>query len=199
MTEYAWWAAPDERESIRYMVKATDWMERSDKVEAYAWFKERIGRAPLRLLKDEPGQLTDLGRAYVGMPVHDPTIHYAPPGRLCAGRYVEARDAEIDLSDDPSHLLLMRATRALAEVDYQVYAGEANRYRLRLHLGGTHGRVIILLNEVELGSVLIEALNEGREGSEALVVDLPAGASRLTIRFAEAGQWINGVSFESAD
>lgn len=199
MTEYAWWAAPDERESMRYMVKATDWMERSDKVEAYAWFKERIGRAPLRLLKDEPGQLTDLGRAYVRMPVHDPAIHYATPGRLCAGRYVEARGAEIDLSDDPNHFLLMRATRALAEVDYQIFVRKADRYRVTLHVGGTLGRVTVLSNGAELGSAVVESSSDDAKGSGALIVDLPAGASRLTIRFAEAGQWINGVSLESAE
>lgn len=198
MTEYAWWAAPTELDSIRYLVKATDFLERSPRVEAYAWFKERIGRPHLRLLADEKGKLTPLGEAYVRMPVHDPDLYYRLPGRLNAARYVEQTDMEIDVAPDPADFLQMISIKPGATITYNVAVEQAGNYRLRLATAGQPGRVEVLVAGESAGSIEIEhasdpATTRPRGGAKPtlsgpLSLALKDGTTQLTLRFQNAGQ-----------
>lgn len=202
VTEYAWWAAPNEAESIRYLVQTTDFLERDPNVAGYAWFKERIKQPTLRLLKNEPGQLTALGRAYVDMPVHEADVYYRTPGKLSAARYVTTSDTEIDLADDPADFVKMISTKADARLAYNLVAHRAGEFALRLSLGGEPGRVMLYRGEELLATFASTGSPTTQPGDAPakLTVITPAqrvalreGAQQLELRFERAGQWITHV------
>lgn len=205
MTEYAWWGAPTELDSLRHLVKATDFMERSSRVEAYAWFKERIGRPHLRLLTNEPGQLTPLGLAYVRMPVHDVKLYYRLPGRLNAARYVEQTGMEIDVAPDPADFLQMISTQPGASITYNVAIEQTGRYELRLATTGQPGRIEVLVNNEPAGVIAIDhagdpATTRPHGGakpvlSEPLTLMLREGPTRVTLRLENAGQSLSRLEW----
>lgn len=84
VTEFAQWSAPNDAARLDYLISAVDFLERSPQVAAYAWFKDRMKDGPgLDLLaRKKPGVLTDLGRAYARMPVHDAANFHPAPGRI---------------------------------------------------------------------------------------------------------------------
>jgi hypothetical protein len=198
MTEYAWWGAPTELESIRYLVKATDFMERSPMVEGYAWFKERIGLPHLRLLTNERGQLTPLGEAYVRMPVHDSNLYYRVPGRLNAARYVSQSDMEIDVAPDPADFLQMISLKPGASITYNAAVEQAGRYQIGLATSGEPGSVEVLVDNESAGHIAIEhasdpATTQPHGGakpvmSKPLTLELKDGTLQITLRFENAGQ-----------
>jgi hypothetical protein len=202
MTEFAWWHAPDERSSIQYLVKASDYFERSEHVHGYAWFKERIGRPHLRLLTDQAGELTPLGKAYVNLPVHDADIYYRMPGRLSAARYVTLEHAEIDLAPDPDDFVTMFATKANALLRYHIYVEQKGRYGLRVSTGGPGGTLILSdasgeRARMELpGSPATQPTDPAGAVnvlSDVVWIELPAGTNQWTVQLETSGQWINWI------
>jgi hypothetical protein len=76
VTEYAQWNSPTMEASRKYLVEATDFLERTPYVAGYAWFKERVkGNLNISLLEPESGKLSPLGETYVSLPAHDDTGH----------------------------------------------------------------------------------------------------------------------------
>jgi len=109
VTEFADWNAPTAEAEIDYMIQSVDLMERSPKVQGYAWFKDRVKANPkLSLLGDKPGTLTPLGEAYVNMPVHDPAVFYKLPGRLQLESYTAMEAADIVPTKDSDGFLECR-------------------------------------------------------------------------------------------
>lgn len=209
MTEYAWWHAPDERASIQYLVKASDYFERAEHVHAYAWFKERIGRPHLRLFTDRPGELTPLGEAYVNLPVHDADVYYRLPGRLNAARYVSLERAEIDLAADPIDFVAMVTTDGNATLRYHVYVENAGRYALRISTGGPAGTVSVTTTAGDSIRMEVPASPATRPSgpadaanvvSSVVHIDLPAGAQQWTVQLEQSGQILNWIELSrSAD
>ncbi len=69
ITEFAWWGAKDDNEEIAYMKEAVDLFEKTPAVKKYAWFMARINdNKRMSLLTENPGELTELGKTYIGLP-----------------------------------------------------------------------------------------------------------------------------------
>ena len=208
MTEFAWWHAPDERSSIQYLVKASDYYERAEHVHGYAWFKERIGRPHLRLFTNQPGELTPLGKAYVNLPVHDPDVYYRMPGRLNAARYVSLKHAEIDLAPDPDDFVTMIATDAGASLRYNLFAEQPGRYALRVSAGGPAGTLVISDGAGQSTEIALLGSPSAQPSdpsgavnvvSDIVHLDLSAGTQQWTIQLEHAGQWINWIELTPAE
>jgi len=137
VTEYAWWKAPNDAEEMRFMMQATDAMERSENVPGYAWFKERVGgNRKISLFEKESGKLTPLGKAYVNMPVHDADLFYRIPGKLSAGRYLTMKNMQIFPSSDGGAFADMVADKGGASIDYNLQSDAAGQYTVRLRVNG---------------------------------------------------------------
>lgn len=198
VTEYAWWHAPDMTESIRYLVKATHFYEHAPHVHGYAWFKERIPRrATISLLTENPGELSELGQAYVRMPVHDPALHYRLPGRLNAARHAGVTAMDIDLAHDPADFLRMYATDANARITYHLYAPEPLTLDLRLSASGPAGEFHIQLGEHTVGTVALpdSDADASARPTSTLTLTLPQGPHQLTVLLPEKGQSITSLEF----
>lgn len=184
VTEYAWWNAPDQAAQIAYLVETTDFLERSEHVEAYAWFKERH-KPTIGLLEAEPGRLNPIGRVYVNMPVHDADLFYRMPATLDAGRYVSIHQTAISLKADTFDDFIMTSTAEGAWIDYNIYLESAGHHRIQVN-GPAPDQV----------SLSIASAPQPLDAANAL---LPAGPVTLRISLKQAGTAIDSVTVEPID
>lgn len=190
VTEYAEWKASDVKAEREYLIQATDFLERTPYVKGYAWFKERADNAKISLLEKEPGKLSELGEAYVNLPVHDDAnLFYRIPGKLSAGKYLAI--AQADILSNSHNEILVSADAAGATADYNLQVDAAGPYQLGLRTLAT-GKIEVLENDQVLGSV--EA-----SGSDVhtlpVTVQLPAGPQTLRIRFGASGTILSSIDF----
>ncbi len=193
ITEFADWHAPSLEAEIDYMIQSVDLMERSPKIQGYAWFKERVkGNSKLSLLGDKPGTLTALGEAYVKMPVHDPAIFYKLPGRLQLESYTSMEGADIARTKDADGFLELKVSDENARLDYQVFTDRAQTFNAQLRLATTEGAKIELLS----GDQVIATFTGATKGWQTLTapIALPAGKSKLRLRSNSAAR-LNWIEF----
>lgn len=193
VTEFAQWKSADESDERKYLIRATDFLERSPEVVGYSWFKERVDKnKTISLFTDKPGELTTLGQAYVAMPVHDHDVYYRVPGQLAAGRYAALQDAEVQPLPREEGLLDMVSTKAGAWLDYNIQVDAAGSYQVVLTAGGKPGKIDLMQNGDLLASV-----DSGGDSSAALKIfaRLSAGAQTIRLRVAAADQTIHSITF----
>jgi len=193
VTEFADWNAPGAEAEIDYMIQSVDLMERSPKVQGYAWFKDRLkGNPKLSILGDKPGTLTSLGEAYVNMPAHDPAVYYKLPGRLQLESYTAMEGADIAQTKDTDGFLEMKVLDEKAWLDYQVFTDRAQTFAAQLRLSTTEGAKIELLS----GDKVLATFTAPAKGWQTLTapVALPAGKSAFRLRSNSAAR-LNWIEF----
>jgi len=68
VTEFGFWNSPNSEDARKYMIEATEFLERTPYVAGYAWFKDRVQDNPnISLLEPESGKLSRLGETYVSL------------------------------------------------------------------------------------------------------------------------------------
>jgi len=202
ITEYAQWDAPDEAAEVRYLIQATDLLERSPNVAGYAWFKERAGdNKKISLFEDESGKLTKLGQIYVAMPVHDAKVIYQIPGKLTAARYVAMDGFEIEPATATNALFQMTSQKENASLDYQLLATEPGSYVVRLNTSGTIGKWQFVESKLKFvpGSedrILAEGDSTNHNWHTIdLHVELTGQRSAFSLRASASGQKIESIAF----
>lgn len=194
VTEFAQWSAPSPAAARKYLIQATDFLERTPYVNGYAWFKERVGKNHrISLFEEESGKLTALGATYVAMPVHDADLYYRIPGRLPAGNYTVMQQMEVEPTAEADGVLDLMAHEPGAWADYQLYADKAGSYTIRVQAVGTTGALEILAGERALATM--PAVTAGSQPAAATIT-LPAGAQVLRIRCEAKGQSIHSLTIE---
>lgn len=190
VTEYAWPKAADDAEELKYLIQATDLLERSPQVKGYAWFKERdIGNKRISLFEKEPGKLSAIGRAYVTMPVHDADIYYRLPGKLSAGRYFAMRDMLILPTTDSAGIVDMMSERADAKCDYHLQIDTPGQYVVRVRAAGVGG--------AEFGKNVLR-LNHASGNdwkTTEIAIQLDKGLVTFTVQSRERNQRIAWIEF----
>jgi hypothetical protein len=194
VTEYAFWKAGNPEAEIRYMIEATDLLERSPQVAAYAWFKERVNEnRKLSILGRQPGTLTALGKAYVSMPVHDADLYYQIPGKLDASRYVSADQFNAVPSREKDSFLEMQAQNGGGSICYNVNVEAAGEYTLDIRTTQSGEILILDTNKKELASVTVA--NKGWQ-TVTTTLSLPAGAQTLRLYPDSGGQAFTTLTFK---
>lgn len=193
ITEFADWHAANAEAEIDYMIQSVDLMERSPKIQGYAWFKERVkGNPKLSLLGENPGSLTPLGEAYVHMPVHDPAVYYKLPGRLQLESYTAMDGADIARTKDAEGFLEMTMLDSKPWLDYQVFSEEAQVFNAQLRISTSEGATIELLSE-ESPLAKFTATTKGWQTLTAPIF-LPAGKSSFRLRVSGPAR-LNWIEF----
>jgi hypothetical protein len=204
MTELNLSGSPSLAASLDHLIKAVDYMERTTWVEGYAWFKERLRRGdPNSLLLPQSGKLTDLGRAYVAMPVHDANLYY----RIGVGRQLQAEryaasaamtgtftpgQTDIAPTTDTSGLADMISSADGASLEYQIQVPASGTYTLRVRASGTAGPVSLYNGTTLLGTVNLTGTSWATPSTS---VALPAGLQKIRLVFGKSGQRVNWLSF----
>ena len=179
VTEYAWWGAPDLAAASKYLIEATDFLENNPHVAGYAWFKERAKDNPkISLLEQKAGELSPLGKAYVGMPVHDSNTFYKLPGRLVAGRYASSTDMHLKPTKDSGAYLQLEADGDGATADYNFSTTSARSYQVTLRaLGRTGAKIDFFSGTNSLGTATLQ-----KDGWQEVETKLAFPAGNQTIR-----------------
>ena len=194
VTEYAYWKTGNPEGEIRYMIEATDLMERSPKVAAYAWFKERVNEnRKLSILGKEPGTLTPLGKFYVNMPAHDSEVYYQIPGKLEAAKYATADEVAAAPSREKDTMLEIVASNGGGNLCYNINVPAAGEYTVDIRT--TQGGDLLILdsNKKELADLTVA--NKGWQTVTA-TVKLPAGPQTLRLYPDSGGQAFTWLEFK---
>jgi hypothetical protein len=177
VTEYAWWGAHNPDEARNYLIEATNFLESNPHVAGYAWFKERADKSQITLLEKQSGVLSPLGKAYVGLPVHDPNVFFRIPGKLAATRYATAKSFTLTDTKDPNALLQVEAEEEGATLDYNLAPAFAGSYHLKAHvLGHAGGKIDFTKGAQSLASATL-----AKDGWQDIDVALPLTAGMQTI------------------
>lgn len=183
---------------LRDLMQAVDYMERTDYVQAYAYFKERNAvHEPLSLFTADDGELNELGKAYVQMPVHDSAIYYRLPGRLEAEKYTTMSGTTIWPTTDTDGFAHMSVEESGAGLNYQVYVPETGDYRLHLRVTGKPATVHIRMNDGAAATLKLTPPASGWK-TEETTVRLSEGTQTLHLSFdlTEKPFGLNWISIE---
>ena len=196
VTEFAQWGAKDEAAELDYLIQAVDFLERSPHVAGYAWFKERSDNNRISLFTKEDGELTVLGRAYVGMPRIDAAIRHAVPGRIEAEAALTLSEYAVRATGDGEGLAELRADKSGASATIRLDVAKAGPHRLAVRArNGGPGSVAVSIGKRKLGTV---QLTGGDWETAAAEVTLPKGACDLTLTVNQAGTAINWLDLQAA-
>ena len=196
VTEFAWWNAPSPVESVKYLIKATDFFERTPYVAGYSFFKERASNnsTNISLLKPAPappGELTPLGKVYVSMPVHDADLYYRLPGKLQAGYYVGAVNSDIELTDDRDGSGNFDMTGVgPGTLDYNIQVDKAGTYKIALRVSDL-GQPM----QIEEGGKVLGQTGPTVAGWQTLEVSVPLPAGPHVLRIHTGGQTVHWIEF----
>jgi len=193
VTEYAQWASPDSAAARKYMIEATDFLERTPYVAGYAWFKERVRDHPtISLLEPESGTLSPLGQVYVTLPAHDGNVYYRIPGRLQAADYVTADRAELQPATDSDGGYQMAADSPAATLIYHLQADSPGMYTLAFRTAGSAGTFLISEGNQVIKGVEAPAGNDWH--TVQLSTSFSAGGHELAIH-CTAGLRLRWIEF----
>jgi hypothetical protein len=182
------------------MIEATDLLEKSPNVGAYAWFKERVTEnRKLSVLSKESGKLTPLGEIYVKMPVHDADLFYQIPGKLDACRYVHADEFTLAPAKEKEAFLEMIAANGAANCSYNVNVTDAGEYVLEFR-ARDKGQIVVYTSgdakgndKKELGEA--DCTQNGWQ-NVSITVKLPAGPQKLHVTLDTGGMAISSITFK---
>jgi hypothetical protein len=196
VTEFAWWDAPDVDSLLGYIVETLDYLERSPKVERYAWFKADLGsRNKLSLLESTGATLTRAGQLYVNYPAFDPEHHYPVPGRVQAESYVGKENLAIRLAANEAGMgALFGSSRQSGWADYQLEVAESGRYRLRVRISSES---FPALPEASGEGTTLADPPSGKERDLFFEVPLQAGPQTFRILVQGLNGQIDWLEFEA--
>ena len=194
VTEYAQWKTDGPEASRRYLIDATDYLERTPYVGGYAWFKDRVkGNPNISLLAPESGKLTPAGDAYVNLPAHDPNVYYALPGKLQAGCYATADGADIRPTQDPGSEFQMASSNSGGTLEYHVQVTTPGTYSVGVRVAGSAGKIDFVSGGQVIASAQLPAGNDWH--TVQAQVPLAAGLQKLQVKYSESGICLHWLEF----
>lgn len=151
VTEFCYWPGESgyvkPQAQINAMVSIVNWLEKTDWIYRYAWFKatgahNSTNTANFGLIVSRNGkgdrELSPQGKIYTYMSEFDKEKWYGPGERFNAVDYVDANLLSLGVSEDRDcgKPIEISQFSAGASVDWQVEAPSAGEYLLRLHCTG---------------------------------------------------------------
>ena len=194
VTEFAQWKSGSPEEALKYVMQATDFLERSPEVAGYAWFKERVPDNPgISLFSNASGALTPIGEAYVNVPVHDADVYYRIPGRLQAESYDALDKMDINPTKDTDGFAYMGSEGPGGWLEYNVQVDAPGMYALNFRVGGAAGKVEVLKGTMVAGQFQADGASGWQ--NVTVPVEMAAGPQKLRVRCENGNQAINWIEF----
>lgn len=157
---------------INSMIETFDWLEQTDYIYRYAWFKP-IGASDGKnqpnygLLETQRNEtesfLTEQGKVYCNLPTYDPSLYYNVNEVIPAVKYLYRTHAGVASTNYPSLEVPVEITEfnAGATLDYQFDVPEAGLYTLVLTISGVGEPVSF---DPKVAVYMVNA--DGSEGAE---------------------------------
>lgn len=224
VTEFCNWSGTVSADSqISSMVEQIEYLEKSDRIYRYAWFKAKgsITSSPcygLLVPKNGYGEreLSEAGKVYVYMTDFDETVYHSTTGLVPATEYIASHGLMLGSTGDARNPKPIEITRfnSGAYADYQFDIPSAGEYTLTLRVAGqgepTRFDPTIAVYSVDADGNVLSTLAEKRQfqlsGDDALFAEvgftmqLQAGKQRLRIQdenpYQPSGIRISTLSFD---
>ncbi|HMA99552.1 MAG TPA: glycosyl hydrolase [Spirochaetota bacterium] len=199
VSEFAWWGAKDSRAMTEYMIQAVDLFENSPAVVKYAWFKAHMGEGNrMSLLTEESEELTELGKIYVKLPVHNPDHYFKVPGRIQAEKYQQAHGYAPVLTDDRRDGFLdLKKAAPDNSAEYNIKVSRSGTYTISIRLTGQNVVALQISNKQnqQQTRVRVERLRSRYDTAECSL-RLEKGKQTLTVRAAGQEAAVNWYEIE---
>ena len=226
VTEFCYW--PGEMGDVTVasqlssMVESVEWLEKTDWIYRYAWFKAtEDSRANFKLIEsgkgEDPRELTELGHVYVHMSDFDSEVYHPVEQYVPASEYINRQLAGLGRSNDATNPKPIEVTNfnSGAGMDYQFDVSADGKYNLELRVTGVGEPVrfdpklsVVAVNaDGKDGATLSPAQQFGLPGNETdyrsviFPLELKAGKQTLRIRdvntYAPSGLRISTIRLAS--
>lgn len=212
VTEFCYW--PGESggvpvaSQIGSMVESVEWLEKTDWIYRYAWFKAtEASAANYHLIEagkgEDPRTLTEQGLVYVYMPEFDPEEYHAVNTEIPAVHYIDRVNATLGKGNNPKceKPIEISSFSAGSSLDYQFDVPSAGDYTLVLSVTGIGEPTrfdpsvkVVKVNEDGTETELSPAKNFALPGNETdyksvyFQLSLPAG--KQTLRIVDANPYM---------
>lgn len=212
ITEFCYW--PGEMGDVSVasqlssMVETVEWLEKTEWVYRYAWFKAtEDSRANFKLIEsgkgEDPRTLTELGKVYVYMSEFDNTVYHALGETVPATEYISREFAGLGSSNDANNPkpIEISTFNSGATLDYQFDVTEGGKYNLVLSVTGVGEptrfdpkiSVVAVNADGTEGAELSVAQQFGLPGNETtyknIVFPMNLAAGKQTIRLKDVNPY----------
>lgn len=208
ITEFCYWPGEmgevSAASQMSFMVEAVEWLEKTEWIYRYAWFKAlEDNRANFKLIEsgkgEDPRNLTELGKIYNYMSEFDMSVYHPVGEAIPATEYVGRLYAGIGASNDAGNPLPIEISSFTSgsTLDYQFDVQNAGDYNLVLKVTGVGEptrfdpkiSVYSVKNDGSDGEMLSAAQQFGLPGNETdyktVVFPLTLSAGQQTIRLKD--------------
>jgi hypothetical protein len=197
LTEFANWENnPTVQQQKSYLIGAVDYLESDTSVFRYAWFTGRYTGAPyIALLASSSGVLTDLGKTYVNMPVHDTSWYYIIPARIEAEAYSTMKGILLEGTSDTSGIANVGYIDANDWLEYNLDVPYDSAFKFDIRYAGTAtGSIDVLVNGIKISNFSL-ASTGGWQSWKSLTgsLALSAGKSKLRLLAKKSGFNLNWI------
>ena len=143
ITEFDAWdnSITKPEDQMSYLAGTVNFLERDPDVYRYAWF---IGRRdsdqtsyPFIDLYGTDGELTELGKIYMKIPVYDPNFKFQIPGRIEAEEYYLMSGLFAELTSDTNGFLDLGWTDVNDWAEYKINVIKSGTFNLYTRVAGT--------------------------------------------------------------
>lgn len=182
VTEFCYW--PGEmgdvsvESQLSSMVETVEWLEKTDWIYRYAWFKAtEESRANFKLIEagkgEDPRTLSELGHVYVYMSEFDSEVYHGVNENVPATEYINRQFAGLGKSADKNNAkpIEISSFSAGATLDYQFDVPSAGKYNLVLRVTGV-GEPVRFDPKVSVVAVNADG-SEGKQLSAPMQFGLP--------------------------
>jgi hypothetical protein len=195
VTEMNWSSAGSIDAAVNNAIATVDYLERTSWVGGYAWFMARITGDRKDSILAANGELTEVGKAFVRMPPHDPDLYYRIPGRLQAEKYVSMDGFDVGTSTDTSSdgLADLICYGGSPWLDYNVQVDTPGTYYVHLRVYGT-GTVGIYKGATQLATVTSSSSGWTTLSTSVALTNSGAQTLRVTPVFGQRVNYIDWVT-----
>ncbi|REE80763.1 putative secreted protein (Por secretion system target) [Lutibacter oceani] len=186
-------------EQINYLAGTVNFLERDPDVYRYAWFIGRTNSGadayPYIDLYGADGELTDLGKMYMDIPVYDPDYKFQIPGRIEAEEYYLMSGLFAEITKDTNGFLNLGWTDNNDWATYKINVSETGVYNLRTRVSGSNTGIIDFLID-GISAVIVNTPNTGGWQNWQTItsqIELTAGEHLLKMDIKDAGFNINWI------
>jgi hypothetical protein len=197
LTEFANWENnPTVQQQKSYLIGAVDYLESDTSVFRYAWFTGRYSGAPyIALLASTSGVLTDLGKTYINMPVHDTSFYYTVPARIEVEAYSTMKGILLEATSDTSGTANVGYIDVNDWLEYNIDVPYDSAFRFDIRYAGTStGSLDVLVDGIKIGNFSL-ASTGGWQNWKSISSTLPlkAGKQKLRLLAKKSGFNLNWI------
>ena len=202
VTEFAAWddSVTNVEDQKKYLAGTVNFLERDPDVYRYSWF---IGRRksdqtsyPFIDLYGADGELTELGKIYMDIPVYDPNFKFQIPGKIEAEEYFLMSGLFAEITSDTNGFLNIGWTDNNDWAEYKINVNKSGTYNLNARIAGTNTGIIDFLVDNTLTATLNTPSTGGWQTWKTVSteIELEKGEHLLKMLIKDAGFNINWIT-----